>query len=573
MTSAPAMPVRGGGDEVMRSSQSPLSPWQPQRFRAPREDGAILAEPPLSRCSAIALETQSRRGGAAPVSLQGRTLAQLRVWAREGCLAAAAEHTALLRGEPVKPPDAGAVVFAAGHQPALFHAGVWIKNFALGALAAQTGGVGLNLIVDNDTLLSTAIRVPAGTAGAPHYEAVPFDAPRAAQPWEDAVVEDRAQFAGFGRRVAEAMRQWSVRPVIADVWPDAVTMLETSRSLPDALTAARHRQEVRWSVSNLELPVRRMCEQPAFLWFASHILAQLPRFREIHNAVLWEYRRLNRVRSSSHPVPELAGRDDWLEAPFWAWRAGEQRRRHVFARQSGKTLELSDGATTFAALKLSPEMDACCAVEGLQQLPAQGWRFRTRALTTTLFARLCLSDLFIHGIGGAKYDEMTDRILERFYGIEPPAFLTLTATLRLPLGGSPDVSPGDVQRLRQVLHDLEFNPDRHVPAVPQDVREWKRSLIAEWSAEQTEGLTRRERRARRAARRERHVQFKRVREQLAPSAAAERERRTRELAEVERRLAAQAILNDREYAWCLHPAERLQELMGRVTALVNVSHP
>ena len=36
---------------------------------------------------------------------------------------------------------------------------------------------------------------------------------------------------------------------------------------------------------------------------------------------------------------------------------------------------------------------------------------RPRALTLTLFARLCVADFFIHGIGGGKYDEVTDRII------------------------------------------------------------------------------------------------------------------------------------------------------------------
>jgi hypothetical protein len=544
------------------------STWAPRRFRAPREHAAILAEPDLSQCASLASETHSRCV-ASRINLQGRTLGQMRTWARQDCLTAAADHTAILRGAPVALPDSNAVLFSAGHQPALFHAGVWIKNFAMGALAARTGGVGLNLVVDNDTLSSTGIRVPAGTAESPRYETILFDAPRAAQPWEDAVVEDRTLFGTFGQRVTDAMRPWGERPTIEEAWPDAVAFAEGSRNLPDCLTAVRHRQEVRWGVRNLELPVRRMCEQPSFLWFAAHILAQLPRFREIHNAVLWEYRRVNKVRSSSHPVPELADRDGWLEAPFWAWRAGEQRRRHVFARQLGKTLELSDGDTTFAALRLSPDMDACCAVEGLQQLPAQAWRFRTRALTTTIFARLCLSDLFIHGIGGAKYDEITDRILERFYGISPPPFLTLTATLHLPLGELSPVSPSDVPRLRQVLHDLDFNPDRHVADAPDILLKRKRSLIVEWTAAHTDGLAYRERRARRASRRERHLQFKEVRDQLAPLASAERKRRTQDLADVERRLAAQAVLNDREYAWCLHPAENLQVLMQRLAEILN----
>ena len=45
----------------------------------------------------------------------------------------------------------------------------------------------------------------------------------------------------------------------------------------------------------------------------------------------------------------------------------------------------------------------------LAELSSRGIKLRTRALTTTLFARLVLSDMFLHGIGGAKYDQVTDR--------------------------------------------------------------------------------------------------------------------------------------------------------------------
>ena len=47
---------------------------------------------------------------------------------------------------------------------------------------------------------------------------------------------------------------------------------------------------------------------------------------------------------------------------------------------------------------------------------------RPRALTLTLFARLCLGDFFIHGIGGGKYDEVTDAIIRDYFGVEPPAY-------------------------------------------------------------------------------------------------------------------------------------------------------
>ncbi len=54
-----------------------------------------------------------------------------------------------------------------------------------------------------------------------------------------------------------------------------------------------------------------------------------------------------------------------------------------------------------------------------------------------MFARLVLSDVFIHGIGGAKYDQLTDAIVRRFFGVEPPGYLVATATLKLPLPRHP----------------------------------------------------------------------------------------------------------------------------------------
>src|SRR5689334_21153410 len=47
-------------------------------------------------------------------------------------------------------------------------------------------------------------------------------------------------------------------------------------------------------------------------------------------------------------------------------------------------------------------------------------RISPRALTLTTFFRLLLADQFVHGIGGARYDRVTDRLIARFLGIEPP---------------------------------------------------------------------------------------------------------------------------------------------------------
>src|SRR5690606_17436002 len=133
-------------------------------------------------------------------------------------------------------------------------------------------------------------------------------------------------------------------------------------------------------------------------------------------------------------------------------------------KSAGREVTLADDSGhRFAVLPLSPSMDACCAVEVLRTLPDQGVRFRTRALTTTLFARLFLAGLFVHGLGGAKYDEMTDRIIARFFGVPVPEYATVSASMYLPFAPPFDETPDDERRLLAQLRDLEQNPQRHLP--------------------------------------------------------------------------------------------------------------
>ena len=179
-------------------------------------------------------------------------------------------------------------------------------------------------------------------------------------------------------------------------------------------------------------------------------------------SALAEYRLAHGIRSKNHPVSALAVQGDWLEAPFWVWRRENPRRRGLLARLRNREIDLRIAGEDqiLATLPLGPDREACCAVERLRDLPAQFVRLRTRALTTTLFSRFLLSDLFIHGIGGSKYDELGDVIARRFFGIEPPAFLTVSLTLWLGIPLEPTTT--DLAEFDRLLRGLTHNPDRHV---------------------------------------------------------------------------------------------------------------
>ncbi len=78
-----------------------------------------------------------------------------------------------------------------------------------------------------------------------------------------------------------------------------------------------------------------------------------------------------------------------------------------------------------------------------------------------MFSRFLLGDLFIHGIGGAKYDELGNEIARRFFNFEPPGFLTLSLTLWLGLQDDPATS-AELAAVERQMRDLTFNPDRYL---------------------------------------------------------------------------------------------------------------
>jgi hypothetical protein len=530
-----------------------------RRLRAPRNTGEVLIEPPLVEIDALMRQNAARR--AADCDLQGCPLAALVLEARSQLVEAALRYTREYRDvaapvEGLGPPR----LAVAGHQPQLFHPGVWYKNFVLSRLGSPPDSLAVNLVIDSDTCKTASVRVPTGGVDHPLVEAVAFDGSGPEIPFEERQILDRDCLASFGRRATQLLRPLVREPLLDEFWP---LVLERSRHEPKlglCLAQARHLVEAEFGAVTLELPQSQVCELPAFHWFTAHLLANLPRFWDVYNASINEYRLANHLRSRSHPAPDLAADGPWLEAPFWIWTRDNPRRRRVFVRARGDALLLSDRDRLEVALPLTIDSDAGRAVAMLAELPARGSKLRTRALVTTMFARLVLSDVFVHGIGGAKYDEVTDLVVRRFFGVEPPGYLTATATLRLPIDRDA-IGPDALERLDARLRELEFHPERFLARevlAAESLTGGERPELAaalqtkeRWIAtEQTRDNARERCRAIRGANASLGVAVAPLRQAVL----LQRER-------IAERLRGETVLNSREYAFCLFPRETLRRFL------------
>jgi hypothetical protein len=525
-----------------------------RRLRAPATDGGLLAEPPLASAGHEAVVNAARLSNW-DYDVQGRPASRLRVQVRH-------EIVDLARGflgrhgldagsnSPGLSNGADPILIVTGHQPELFHPGVWVKNFAASAIAGACGGLALNLIVDNDIPKSASIRVPRIQGGRIGTVAVDFDEWQGEIPYEDWTVRDESTFATFGDRAREALAGAVADPLIDDYWPRVLRRRGEAETLGLRFALARRELEQSWGISNLEVPLGAVCQSEGFLWFAAHLIAQLPRYQEVHNTCLTEYRAAHHIRSRHHPVAALARQDDWLEAPFWVWRARQPRRRALLARRRGRVVELRiDGEDeVLLELPLTPEGEACCAVERLRELPARSVRLRTRALTTTMFSRFLLGDLFIHGIGGAKYDELGNEIAWRFFDFEPPSFQTLSLTLWPGLHVDP-ATPDELAAVQRRIRDLNFNPDRYL----DEPRLEAVRILINGRREAIGGpvTSRRERIARGKA-------IRRYNEALQPWVETLRAELVRQKARLLSGLRANRVARNREFAFVLHSMQRLR---------------
>jgi hypothetical protein len=532
------------------------------RLQTPPGDRTALIEPPLEEVSELVGENVHDRGRLHDYDLHGRWLSDISLLARSELLAAARRWTGAYRNVSPQPPDPNGLIYLAGHQPQMFHPGVWFKNFVLGELAKRHGATAVNLIIDGDTLSDAALRVPGGSVDQPRAVQVPFDSFDSDIPYEERKIENRELFASFGRRALEQMTPFLSDPLLKQYWPMVLERARDCDNLGACLVQARHQLEASWGLETLEVPQSWMCRGEAFQWFVAHLLVSLPEFRDAYNESLREYRHRHHLRSRHHPAPDLIEEGAWLEAPFWVWTAENPHRRRLFIQATADETILSDRQSWEARLPLSPESAATGAVEQLTELQRGGVRIRPRALITTLWARLALGDLFIHGIGGAKYDCVTDRLIERFFALTAPRFLVVSATLHLPIERR-RAAADDVRAVQHELRAITYQPERYLgettlpsgPAV--DFNREMAALIAEkrrWIATpQTVQNAR-----------DRYQAMRRINAALQPWLDDRREQLAQRLAETSRRLQAESVLAWREYAFCLYPESALRAFLSEL---------
>lgn len=350
----------------------------------------------------------------------------------------AAEYTSDVLRQKTDVITESAIV--SGHQAQWHSPGVWIKTALAEAVGRKTNSVAIQLVLDHD-IYSTALEMPAKIAdGGYEIRKMPIEKSNPTLP-----VEFRTQ-QGSMKDLLDAAKHYFPNACVNKFF--AGSDADNIPKMPaDAITYFQAKINQYLGLNVLYLPVSIMSQTDIFYSFAVDIINKAHEFSDMYNAAIEKNKSVNALRKLSD--------GQLTELPFWIVSADKGRRTAYVKSEDDKI-------TIYAADEPVAKFDCITARKLQKHLAPQGLGIRPKAITLTLFVRLFLADLFIHGIGGAKYEVITDYLIANFYNVQVNPFTTATMTLRLFDGQYQPNIQSQISKAKGQLRDITFNPQNYI---------------------------------------------------------------------------------------------------------------
>lgn len=203
-------------------------------------------------------------------------------------------------------------------------------------------------------------------------------------------------------------------------------------SLVDFVTNCRLQELKQEGLALTPLRVSQLVKTQGWKMFCDLIVQDEKHFRKLYNNAVENYRHAHKIRNHAQPVPNLKEN----EIGLWITEKNQTLKQKAF-------------------------------LSNIQKARNDQELFLPRAITLSIFSRLFLSDFFIHGLGGAKYDRVTEQIINDFFKTPAAAFGVTSATMHLQLNPESSLhqiknlpGPGELKRKRR---KLLYHPDLFLP--------------------------------------------------------------------------------------------------------------
>jgi hypothetical protein len=439
-------------------------------FKIPEKDGEFLCIPSPASIHQL-IQSNKEKMKAHDFNIEMEDVHCFRKKVREKIIRFSINFTSELAVKFYLDDDTNTDTFIlTGHQPIFYHPGIIVKNLLLNKIGVGERAKAINLIVDTDNFKELSAHIPAYNNGIKKIKETLLSNP-SHTPYEFASAPTWETFQLFAKKIEKNLSH----PQFKNLYENFLKFVKAAgeekrdfKNISHFMTFIRRRYENEVESRYLEAPVSYICDMDEFLIFFISIAKNSERFAQIYNFHLERYRIGHKLRYPANPFPNLKMDGKRFELPFWHFY--NNKRNEVFVEcNTDEIVILFDdyGDINFKINEIE---------KGIELIKKGNIKIRPKAISFTLFVRMFISDIFIHGVGGAKYDRITDEIIRDFYEVEPPEFITASLTLFPSVTLKDENHLEKIKELEEKIRDMKYNPDRYIESVqyplPQEDR-WK----------------------------------------------------------------------------------------------------
>lgn len=337
------------------------------------------------------------------------------------------EYTNMLGLSAVNPKSSANIIIT-GHQPNWLHCGIFAKSIIADKFAKQTSGVTIELVLDHD-ICNTSISMPvSGDNGVFKIETIPLEKKLQNIPLEFRFAPCEDQIIKFINTISKTREN----SFCTHVWKtNLFKIIDNSRfcrNIADVITQLQAQLVRILGLEITYLPVSLMSQCYSFTDFVSSVISDAARFVEVYNKVIKHKRQSENLKPNRTVRPlRIDYLNKIIELPFWLlWKTG--KRASLYVSFDDKDIRVGTSDTTIGTIDSSWDKKQ----QIRQILKKNNCSIRPKAVTLTLFTRLYLADLFVHGTGAANYEYITDSLIRNFFKMADVNFGVATATMTLP---------------------------------------------------------------------------------------------------------------------------------------------
>jgi hypothetical protein len=352
-------------------------------------------------------------------------------------------------------------IIVTGHQAIWHHCGILAKNSITSRFAADVNGCPIHLVLDHD-ICDTAIVLPKKQADSDWcFERIEIEPVQNPIPlgFRPAPQKEKIQ------ALSDAIGRIYGKQFCCTIWSQYLDLpsncLPDFKNVADFITCFQAMLNSALGVKMLYLPVSLLSAGSCFIDFAASVIINASDFAHSYNNAVFDRMKYKNINTSETIRPLMVDYSKgFIELPFWLVSyQGRRTSLYVKLADSGK-IKICTAATDLGGLDSSENGGKIEQIKII--LNQQKYRLWPKAVTLTLFVRLFLADWFVHGVGGAMYENITDKIIEDYYRIEKLRFAVATATVTLPLCDCAQTTGETSDELKQRLRDFKYNPEKFI---------------------------------------------------------------------------------------------------------------